>query len=161
MNGAESVIRRLKVRRLVVTHAFDGRAWPPGVEVVTMERAGDPVRRGDLEFLGPPVWEKFARTVPVNETSIVLRAAGVLFPGDIEERGVEELLTLPDVRARWLVMPHHGKFFRQHQELVRRVGPETVLVSAPEGYFSSKVIDALPVRTRITGREGAIEIPLK
>jgi competence protein ComEC len=161
VNGADSVIRLLKVRQVIVTRAFEGRAWPPGVEVVTVERTREPVRRGDLEFLGPPVWEKFARTVPPNETSIVLRAAGVLFPGDIEERGVEELLSLPDVTARWLLMPHHGKFFRQHQEFVRRVAPGEILVSAPEGYFSAKVIDALPRPPRLTGREGAIEIHLK
>jgi len=161
VNGADSVLRLLKVRRIVVTRAFEGRSWPPGVEVVTIEREKDPVRRGDLEFLGPPVWEKFARPTPPNETSIVLRAAGVLFPGDIEERGVEELLTLPDVRARWLVMPHHGKLFRQHEEFVRRVSPESILVSAPEGYYSPKVVDALPLPPRITGREGAIEIHLK
>jgi competence protein ComEC len=161
VNGADSLIRLLQVRRVVVTRAFEGRAWPPGVEVVTIERANEPERRGDLEFLGPPVWEKFGRAVAPNETSIVLRAAGVLFPGDIEERGVEELLSLRDVRARWLLMPHHGKFFRQHQEFVRRVAPEKILVSAPEGYFSSKVIDALPLPPRITGRTGAIEIQLK
>jgi competence protein ComEC len=161
VNGVDSLLRLMQVRRLIVTRAFAGRAWPPGVEVVTVERTNEPVRRGDLEFLGPPVWEKFGRAVPPNETSIVLRAAGVLFPGDIEERGVEELLALPELRARWLLMPHHGKLFRQHQEFVRRVGPESILVSAPEGYFSAKVIDALPVAPRITGREGAIEIMLK
>jgi len=73
--------------------------------------------------------------VPPNETSIVIRAAGVLFPGDIEERGVEELLTLPDLHAHWPLMPHHGKLFRQHQEFVRRVAPDVIVVSAPEGYF--------------------------
>jgi len=161
VNGADSIIRLMNVKRVIVTRAFEGRTWPPGVEVVPIERTRDPERRGDLEFLGPPVWEKFGRTVAPNETSIVLRAAGVLFPGDIEERGVEELLTLPDVRARWLLMPHHGKFFRQHQEFVRRVAPDAILVSAPEGYSSSKVIDALPRPPRLTGREGAIEIQLK
>ena len=99
--------------------------------------------------------------MPPNETSIVIRAAGVLFPGDIEERGVEELLTLPDLHARWLLMPHHGKLFRQHQEFVRRVGPDVIVVSAPEGYSSARVLDALPLAPRITGREGAIEILLK
>jgi competence protein ComEC len=161
VNGAESVIRRLNVRRLFVTHAFDGKTWPPGVEVRVIERAGEPLRLGDLEFLGPPVWEKFGRTVPANETSIVLRAAGVLFPGDIEDRGVEELLTLPDVQARWLLMPHHGKYFRLHRDFVRRVAPEVIFVSAPEGYSSPKVLDALPIPPRLTGREGAMEIPLK
>jgi len=161
VNGADSLLRLLKVRQLIVTRAFEGRTWPPGVALSVVERAAEPLRRGDVEFLGPPVWEKFGRAVPPNETSIVMRAAGVLFPGDIEERGVEELLTLPDVRARWLLMPHHGKLFRQHQEFVRRVGPEAILVSAPEGYSSSKVLDALPIAPRITGREGAIEILLK
>jgi beta-lactamase superfamily II metal-dependent hydrolase len=99
--------------------------------------------------------------VPPNETSIVLRAANVLFPGDIEERGVEELLTLPDVRARVLLLPHHGKFHRQHRELVQRVAPELILVSAPEGYSSPKVLEALPFAPRVTGREGALEIELK
>ncbi|MBV8882357.1 MAG: ComEC/Rec2 family competence protein [Planctomycetaceae bacterium] len=161
VNGADSVLRRLHVRQLIVTHAFDGRSWPPGVEVRVIERAREPVRLGDLEFLGPPVWEKFGRPVPPNETSIVLRAAGVLFPGDIEERGVEELFTLPDLRARWLLLPHHGKYYKQHEELVRRVNPDVILVSAPEGYSSSKVLNALPFPPRLTGREGAMEIQLK
>lgn len=160
VNGADTILRRMHVRKLIVTHAFDGRPWPPGIEVVVMERVAGPVKLGDLEFLAPPVWEKFGKAVPPNETSIVLRAAGVLFPGDIEERGVEELLTVPDVRARVLLMPHHGKWFRQHREFVNRVAPETILISAPEGYSSPKVLEALPVPPRMTGREGAVEIPL-
>jgi competence protein ComEC len=94
-NGARSLIEFMRVRRVVVTRAFDGWPWPAGVEVVTAERRGEPVRLGDVEILGPPVWEKFTSSVPPNETSLVLRAGGVLFPGDIEGMGVEELLTLP------------------------------------------------------------------
>ncbi len=161
VNGARSVIDLLQVRRLLVTRAFDGESWPAGVEVVRVERRGPPERLGDLEILGPPIWEKFGRDVPANETSIVLRAAGVLFTGDIEERGAEELLTLPDLRAKVLVMPHHGKMFRQHVEFVRRVAPETVVVSAPKGYSSEKVLMALPVLPRVTGFEGAVEIRVK
>jgi hypothetical protein len=81
--------------------------------------------------------------------------------GRIEERGVEELLMLPDVRARVLLLPHHGKSHRQHRELVQRVAPEIILVSAPEGYSSPKVLEALPFAPRVAGREGAIEIELK
>jgi len=161
VNGARSVIDLFKVRRVIVTRAFEGQTWPAGVEVVTVERRDAPVRLDRLEFLAPPVWEKFGRDVPPNETSIVVRAAGVLLPGDVEERGVEELLTLPDLRARVLVLPHHGKYFRQHEEFVRRVAAETIIVSASEGYFSPRVIDALPVKPLITGREGAIEKLLK
>jgi competence protein ComEC len=161
VNGARSVIELFHVRRVVVTRAFRDWPRPPGVEVVEVERHDAPIRLGDLEFLGPPVWEKFGRAVPANETSLVVRAAGVLLPGDVEERGVEELLALPDLRARVLVLPHHGKYFRQHEEFVRRVGPETVIVSASEGYFSSRVVEALPVPPLITGRVGAVEKLLK
>src|SRR2546426_12706235 len=114
----------MRARGLLVPRRFHGGSWPPEAEAEVIGRLTDPGRRGDIEFLGPPVWEKFGRSIPANETSIVLRAAGVLFPGDIEERGVAEILGLPDIRARWLLMPHHGKFFRQHQEFVRRVAPE-------------------------------------
>lgn len=162
INGARSLMERIRVRRLLTTRAFRGWEWPPGVEVLTVERrGGDPLRLGDLEILGPPVWEKFRRETPINETSIVLRAGGVLFTGDIQDQGVEELLTLPDLRARVLVMPHHGKYFKRHEDLVRRVGPETILVSAPRGYFSSRLVESLPTPVRLTGREGAIEMLLR
>ncbi len=160
VNGARSIIDLMNVRRVVVPPAFRGWEWPPGVEVEEFEREDRPEHRGLVELLGPPVWEKFGHDVAPNETSIVLRAGGVLLPGDVEERGVDELFTLEDLRAEVLVMPYHGKFFRQHEEFVRRVAPRTIIVSAPEGYFSPRVIDALPVKPRLTGREGAIEIVL-
>jgi competence protein ComEC len=161
VNGARSVLELLRVRRLVVTRAFEGFSWPPGIEVVVAERLHEPVRLDRMEILGPPAWEKFGRPVPPNETSVVLRAAGVLFTGDVQDRGVEELLTLPDLRARILVMPHHGKYFERHEEFVRRVAPETIVVSAPEGYYSPRVVGGLPVPALITGRDGAVEKLLK
>lgn len=159
VNGAHSVIEFFRVRRVVVTRAF--ARPPPGAEAVVVERRGPPERLGDLEILGPPLWEKFGRAVAVNETSIVLRTAGILFPGDIEEKGTEELLTLADVRARVLILPHHGKYFENHAELVRRVAPELALVSAPEGYYSEDVVASIPVPVLITGRAGAIELELR
>jgi len=160
VNGARTLIERFGVRRLVVTRAFRDFDWPPDVEVVAAERAGEPRRLGELEILGPPVWEKFGREVPANETSLVVRAADVLFPGDVEDRGVEELLTLPDLSARVLILPHHGKFHRRHEEFARRVEAEVAVASAPEGYFSPRVLEALPIRALVTGREGAIELEL-
>ena len=59
------------------------------------------------------------------------------------------------------VLPHHGKFHRRHEDFVRRVAPEEILVSAPLGYGSAKVLDALPSPPRLTGQEGAIQILLK
>ncbi|HYF00186.1 MAG TPA: hypothetical protein VEJ18_14795, partial [Planctomycetota bacterium] len=148
------------VRRVIVTRAFKDLPFPPGPEVVVVERDNLPYRLGELEILGPPPWEKFGRPAAANETSVVVRTDGLLLPGDIEERGVEELLGLPDLRARVLVLPHHGKHHRLHAELVRRVDPEMILVSGPEGYASPEVLQALPRPPRLTGREGAIEIEL-
>ncbi len=161
-NGAMSLIDLMRVRRVVVTRAFEKWTWPKGVEVITVERRGEPFRLGGVEILGPPPWEKFGLEAPSNDKSIVLRAGGVLFTGDIEDLGVEELLTLPDIRARVLLMPHHGKYVKRHEELVRRVNPERIVVSAPKGYYSTRVVDALPqVPVHITGLEGAVEIVLK
>jgi len=160
-NGARSLLDLMRVRRVVVTKAFDGWSWPAGVEVIRVERRAEPFRLGDVEILGPPLWEKFGPGVPANDTSIVLRAGGVLLPGDIEDRGVEEILTLPDLRARILVMPHHGKYFKRHEELVRRVDPERVIVSAPRGHYSPRVVESLAVPAHVTGREGAIQVVLK
>ena len=38
---------------------------------------------------------------------------------------------------------------------------EEILVSAPLGHGSAKVLDALPCPPRLTGQEGAIQILLK
>jgi competence protein ComEC len=160
-NGAASLLRLFPTADVLLTKAF-----PPDFPVgrarrVVVERTGPPFRHGDLEILGPPLLERLGRNAPANETSIVLRAAGVLIPGDVEERGIEELLALPDLKARWLILPHHGKFHARHEEFVRRVSPEAVFSSAPVGYGSDKVLEALPVPARLTGREGALEILLK
>jgi competence protein ComEC len=154
VNGARTLVERFRPGRVLITRAFAG--W----EGTPVERRGAPVPIDGLELLGPPVWEKFGAAPPSNESSIVLRAAGVLLPGDVEERGVEELLALPDLKARVLVLPHHGKFFKQHAELYARTAPEAVVASAPEGYGSSKVLDASPVPVLLTGARGAVEIEL-
>jgi competence protein ComEC len=162
VNGAEALFRLVDVRRVLLTRAFGAWAPPPGVERLVVEReTAEPLRLGELEILGPPRLERLGLSPPSNETSIVLRAAGVLFPGDVEERGVEALFGLPEIRADVLILPHHGKLYRQHEEFVRRVDPEEIVVSGPEGYASEKVLQALPLPPRITGREGAILIPLK
>lgn len=154
VNGARTLIERFRPSRVLITRAFKGQ------EGVAVERRGAPEVVDGLEILGPPVWEKFGEPPPANETSIVARTDGILIPGDAQDRGVEELLTLPDLRARVLLLPHHGKFFKRHAELYRRVAPEAVVASAPVGYSSPKVLEASPVPVLITGREGAVELEI-
>jgi competence protein ComEC len=160
VNGARSLIQRFGIRRVIVPRAFPDFPWPAGTEIVRVERLAEPPRLGGLEILGPPAWEKYGREVPVNETSVVLRTEGILLPGDVEERGVEELLGLPDLRARVLVLPHHGKFHERHEEFARRVGAELSIASAPDGYFSPRVLGSISPPPLVTGREGAVELEL-
>ena len=51
VNGAESVIDLLRVRRVVVTRAFKDWEVPPGVEKIVIERVSEPVTLGGLEGL--------------------------------------------------------------------------------------------------------------
>lgn len=150
VNGAATLIERFRPSRILTTRAFD-HGTPVDRRAGTID---------GLEILGPPVWEKFGTKPAVNETSLVVRVDGVLLPGDVEDLGVEELLTLPDLRARVLLLPHHGKFFRRHEELYRRTAPELVIASAPAGYSSAKVLAASPNPVLLTGRDGAVEVEL-
>ncbi len=151
VNGARTLIERFRPSRVLITRAFKEAG-------VTVERRGAPEVVDGLEILGPPVWEKFGDAPPANETSIVARTDGILIPGDAQDRGIEELLTLADLRARVLVLPHHGKFFKRYEEFYRRTSPELVIASAPVGYSSSKVLDASPVPLLLTGLQGAVEV---
>ena len=144
VNGAQSLIERLRVRRLVVPREFDHPilAWARdrGVEVVMAERG---TAIPGLEILGPP---SGIEHWPANERSLVVRVTTprgkILIPGDIEELGTRSLLSSGiDLRADILVLPHHGKRQDLHRELIAAVAPRFVLVSAPEGYASREVLD--------------------
>ena len=171
-NGTRSLLQRFKVGSVVVSRYFD--RTPDGAELLAWIRArairivvvgrdgADPVDFApDLTIFGPPTWEKVGRIPKPNECSIVLRAGDVLFTGDIEEAGVEELVTLGSaIRSRVFVAPHHGKHHERHAALLHLVEPEIALVSAPEGYSSAVVLDVLRAHARLysTGRDGAVTI---
>jgi competence protein ComEC len=171
VNGAFSLIERLRVRRLVVSKRLApeiiDRARAAGLEIIVVERSGpQPVEIAPgVEVLGPPPWEKYGGTVRENESSVVLRLDGrVLVTGDIEERGTLELLELKEALATpVLVVPHHGKGQDLHRALALAVSPRIALVSAPEGYFSQDVVGNLERTCRVyrTGRDGCIEMTLR
>ncbi|MBI2901547.1 MAG: ComEC/Rec2 family competence protein [Planctomycetes bacterium] len=170
-NGALSLVERFRVRRIVVGRPFARepagaellrRARERGVEVVEVERVGAPVRIApDIELFGPPVWEKYGRAVPSNESSLVLRVGGrILLTGDIEETGVEALLENPDVAAAVLVVPHHGKSDRRNAELLGRVRPDLAVIPGAEHTASPRTLRELRERcaTYAVGTTGALEI---
>lgn len=68
-----------------------------------------------------------------NETSLVVRVSdsdcSILLPGDIEKRGLEQLL--PKMQpVDLLVSPHHGSRFSNPPELAATLRPQLVIVSA-------------------------------
>ncbi len=85
-----------------------------------------------LEVLHP---EDAGRYELLNDSSLVLRLLWngrplALIPGDIEARGLVDLLdTDQDLSARVLLVPHHGSRSSADPEFYRRVDPETAVVS--------------------------------
>lgn len=68
-----------------------------------------------LAAKGPGSTDRHGRTITTNSISAVVRVSGdgrclALFPGDIDQVGLDELLSDPglDVGAETLVFPHHG-----------------------------------------------------
>jgi competence protein ComEC len=137
------------------------------VGVVRSEPAGPVFLNPWLKLYPPPPWQALdTRRIPSNEASLVaeVTVAGrrVLLMGDAGERLVGLLLNgrLPE-RAHVLVLPHHGKAYRQHAELAAALEPALGLVPAPVGYASAEVLRTLRrggTRILQTGAEGAVEV---
>lgn len=169
VNGARSLIERMRIRRLVVPPRFAARellefARARGI-AVTIASRDHPCP--DLEVLGPPDLLRRGAHWPSNERSLVIRArsehGSILIPGDIEERGTSALLEdRVDLRADVFVAPHHAKRQAFHRELLDAVRPKVSLASAPTGYADPDVLEALRSSGRLftTGEHGYIECEL-
>ncbi|HEY3227285.1 MAG TPA: ComEC/Rec2 family competence protein, partial [Planctomycetota bacterium] len=166
VNGARSLIERMRVARLIVPPAFDHPvldfARLRGVEIVF---AGRGSALPGFEILGPP--PEADGTWPVNDRSLVVRATtpggSVLIPGDIEELGSRALLgSGAALSADVFLLPHHGKRQDLHRELIAEVAPRLVIASAPEGYASREVLDHARRTADVyqTGIAGWLEIEL-
>ncbi|KAF0239956.1 MAG: DNA internalization-related competence protein, partial [Planctomycetota bacterium] len=170
ISGAESLISRFSVRRLVVTRPF--RADPRAAGVlraaernripVQSVRSGDILRtRSGIEVpvLGPPAdtpgWS-------ANDTSIILRVEAkglsLLLTGDAERRAVKAFLLNP-VRAEVLQVPHHGGASSRSLELPTAVRPLYGVITAREWFPSPDVeadYRALGIPVERTHAKGAI-----
>ncbi len=87
----------------------------------------------------------------------------LLWTGDLEEAGAEALLAAPPeaLRARVLVIPHHGSPMGRTRDLARAVGATFALNSAKAGFASREVLAAYAeagARVLETARDGAILI---
>lgn len=87
---------------------------------------------GELQILQPNV-ALLPTNASDNETSLVVKVmlgrTSVLLPGDLEQRGLQQLL--PSLgRSTVLVSPHHGSRLSNPAELASSVSPALVVVSA-------------------------------
>ncbi len=122
--------------------------WPEGYDRDRLERALERqnvqegvLGKGDvLELDGKVVLEVLHPQDPgkyglLNDSSLVLRLLWngrplALIPGDIEARGMVDLLdTDQDLSAQVLLVPHHGSRSSADPEFYSRVDPETAVVS--------------------------------
>jgi beta-lactamase superfamily II metal-dependent hydrolase len=108
------------------------------------------------------VWEEVGRPVPSNETSLVVRLnEQLLLTGDASEMATGRMLRRGwDLRAAVLAAPHHGKWNEHLPGLFAQTRATILLVSASEGYYSRKTIEAFPGAVFVTDRDGAIEATL-
>ncbi len=162
----------------VVARAEVGLAVHPGVvtpllepliryEPFTSVRSGEKVTIGDLtvEFLGPSSESVTAATdaarlsesgpegSELNDASAVVRVLWggecVLFAGDLEEGGQQELLDLHRHRVECTVLkaPHHGSG-RLLEEFIDAVDPEWVVVSVGRNDYGHPSDKALAIFER-------------
>lgn len=111
--------------------------------------AGDRLRLGEesgttLEVLHPPFGGVFGND---NANSIVLKVdhAGrrVLLTGDLEERGLADLLAEPAMDCDVLMAPHHGSTRSNPRGLVDWCRPEYVVISGSHDFELGRDADSV------------------
>lgn len=138
---------------------------------VHLVRAGMHVDLGDgvrIEVVHP---HSDAVGMSSNDGSLVLRflvhgKGVVLIPGDIEEKGMAELLAKNEnLQAELLILPHHGSISSWSEELYDRVNPRLAVAAAGwhnrYGFPDKAVIASLDgrgVEVLSSGRDGAVEV---
>ena len=107
-----------------------------------------------------------------NDRCMVVKAAGVLFPGDISAE-IEQMIVadaaagrIPDISADTLVVSHHGSRFSSDPEFLRAVGAKTAVISCGRnniyGHPAPQTIDRLResgMTIYRTDQDGAILTP--
>ena len=141
-NGLPALIERFRVRKVLVNERLlysEGAAGllgflaDRGVPVEVIERGAvlEGLGGASVKVLNPPGG---ASGLSANDASCVLMieydGKGVLLCGDIERRGIENLLESGyDLNADVILAPHHGNRISNVGELYKTVRPRYILVS--------------------------------
>ncbi len=123
-------------------------------------------RTWKLETLSPGLNDPEAIRQSSNESSLVLKlkydSLKVLLGADIEEQGTALLLmTGQDLRAQYLLLPHHGRANPYYAQLLETVRPKEVIISGEIESVSPNLLTLLnthEIPIWITGELGAISI---
>lgn len=153
-NGLPGLVDRFKVQGVYTSHQTFPRRMleeersAPAELARLLQRHGIPVHRlalGDRVDLGGATADVLFPTLAGvidsdNANSLVLgiEAGGhrILLPGDLEGRGLEELLLQEPYQATVLLAPHHGSPRSDPPGFAAWSSPEHVVVSAAAGVYS-------------------------
>ena len=95
----------------------------------------------------PPQSTAYEKNQSNNSSLVVMVSAGennMLFAGDAEKDRINELLTMDDIQAEILKVPHHGRYEINTQDLLLKVDPEyAVITSSTEEPEDTEVIQIL------------------
>jgi competence protein ComEC len=175
VNGAAALLDQFSVGRVVHPPGFErDPASGPLLDRARRRRVGcyavaagailadSSATRSRLVVLHPPRAWKGRRDLARNDTSLVVAVEGngrrVLLTGDIEEAGITALLARRDLVADAIVLPHHGAWADNLEDLLDAAAAAVVVVSAREGFTPPGVLEHLarrgiaPWRTWASGR---------
>jgi competence protein ComEC len=150
--GLPEVLAGIRVGRLWIPRGAAGdpalapllaAASKAGVAVDERGAGDPPLRVGALDAV--PLWpapcagdagSRSCSGSGRNDRSLVVRVdvygTSVLFPGDLQRAGERALLDAgAGLRARVLMVPHHGSRSSSSSAFLRAVAPEVALASAP------------------------------
>lgn len=134
-----------------------------GIAIVTLSR-GTPIELDDasISVLSPAKEENFK----ANDSSLVLKLSvynkSILFTGDIQNDGMDELLKNPqELKTDVLMAPHHGSFERATPAFVAATSPE-IFIASSDRVLSGKQNRLNALRTPMrTGSLGAVDVTIK
>ena len=130
----------------------------------------------EIEVLWPPPDQRYGYHHSANDVSLVLKLThagrSILFPGDIQDPAMKELLKRPGrLKADVLVAPHHGSGEEYTERFVKAVDPKWIISSNDRTLTNKQrafetMIGARPLyRTNLCGsvtvtlsREGEVRV---
>jgi competence protein ComEC len=141
-SGVTALLDRFAVGQVTLTPSFaDEKERAKGIEAtlaaverhrvpVRIVKAGDHLSAGtvNIEVLHPPA-EPIGDNPDERSLVLLVTYAGhsVLFMGDLRERGLERLLSLPSMPVDVLQSPHHGSAAANTASLARWARPKVVV----------------------------------